>query len=129
MIFGIAFYNSLPGYIAAGMADCELKRSSNVLPAQGTQLTAPQPGGNRHGVIGFVQNRLVHNNLQQSLHLVLLRNMLFLFLRTSLAGAVRGVERNNVVFLGILQHRGNGFKILLHGAFFYSFPCSLSASA
>ena len=52
------------------MADCELKRSSNVLPAQGTQLTAPQPGGNRHGVIGFVQNRLVHHPFLFGIHLL-----------------------------------------------------------
>ena len=45
--------------------------------------------------------------------------MLFLFLRTSLADSVRGIERNDVIFLGVLQHRGNSFKVLLHGAFFY----------
>ena len=74
MIFCVTFYNSLPGHITAGVADCELIRPGNVLPAQGAQLTAPQPGGNRHCVIGFVQNRLVHNNFQQSLHFVLLRS-------------------------------------------------------
>ena len=99
------------------MADCELKRPGNVLPAQGAQLTAPQPGGNRHCVIGFVQNRFVHNDFQQSLHFVLLRNMLFLFLRKFLADTVRRVERNNVIFLVVLQHRGNGFKILLYSTF------------
>ena len=45
--------------------------------------------------------------------------MLFLFLRTSLADSVRRIERNDVIFLGVLQHRGNSFKVLLHGAFFY----------
>ena len=43
--------------------------------------------------------------------------MLFLFLHTSLADTVRGIERNNVIFLGVLQHRGNGFKILLYSTF------------
>ena len=117
VILGVTFYNSLPSHITTGVADCKFIGACYIFPAQGAQLATPQPGGNRHGVIGFVQNRFVHNNFQQSLHFVLLRNMLFLFLHTFLADTVRRVERNDVIFLGIFQHRRNRLQIFLHSRF------------
>ena len=43
--------------------------------------------------------------------------MLHLLLKMLLADTVRRIERNDVIFLGILQHRGNRFQIFLHSSF------------
>ena len=43
--------------------------------------------------------------------------MLRLLLKMLLADTVRRIERNDVIFLGILQHRGNCFEVFLHSSF------------
>ena len=46
-----------------------------------------------------------------------------------LADTVRWVERNDVVFLSILQHRGNCFEVLLHRSFLDAFSAPSGALA
>ena len=43
--------------------------------------------------------------------------MLHLLLKMLLADTVRRIEWNDVIFLGILQHRRNRFEVLLHRGF------------
>lgn len=43
--------------------------------------------------------------------------MLHLLLKMLFPNAVRRIKRNNVIFLGILQYRGNRLKVLLHRGF------------
>ena len=43
--------------------------------------------------------------------------MLHLLLKMLLADTVRRIKRNNVIFLGIFQHRGNCFEVLLYRCF------------
>ena len=43
--------------------------------------------------------------------------MLHFLLKMLLADTVRRIKRNNVIFLGILQYRGNCLKVLLHRGF------------
>ena len=43
--------------------------------------------------------------------------MLHLLFKMLFPSAVRRIKRNNVIFLGILQHRGNRFQIFLHSSF------------
>ena len=53
----------------------------------------------------------------QFTHFIFLRNMLRLLFKMLFPNAVRRVKRNDVIFLGILQYRGNRLKVLLHRGF------------
>ena len=116
MALGVAL-NNLPGCAAAGTADGQFTSTGYVPPLQGAQFSTPQSGRNCQGIIGAIQNRFVLNRPHQFTHFILLRDMLHLFLEMSFSDTVRRIERNDVVFLGIFQYRGNCFQIFLHSSF------------
>ena len=116
MAFGVAF-NNLPGCAAAGTADGHFTSTGYVPPLQGAQFPTPQTGRDCQCVVRPIQNRFVLNRPHQFTHFILLRNVLHFFLDMLLADTVRRVKRNDVIFLGIFQHRGNCFKVLLYRGF------------
>ena len=128
MTLGVAL-NNLPGCAAAGTADGQFTSTGYVPPLQSAQFTAPQSCRDCQRVVRPIQNRFVLNCPHQFTHFILLRNMLHLFLDMLLADTVRWVERNDVVFLSILQHRGNCFEVLLHRSFLDAFSAPSGALA
>ena len=68
-------------------------------------------------IIGPIQNRFVLNRPHQFTHFIFLRNMLHLLFKMLFPNTVRRIERNDVIFLGIFQHRGNRFEVFLHRCF------------
>ena len=116
MTLGVTL-NNLPGCAAAGTADGQFTSTGYVPPLQGAQFPTPQPCRDCQCVVRPIQNRFVLNRPHQFTHFILLRNMLHLFLKMLFPNAVRRIKRNNVIFLGILQHRGNRFQIFLHSSF------------
>ena len=55
--------------------------------------------------------------------------MLHLLFKMLFPNAVSRIERNNVIFLGILQYRGNCFEVLLHRSFLDAFSAPSRALA
>ena len=116
MALGVAL-NNLPGCAAAGTADGQFTSTGYVPPLQSTQFPTPQSGRDCQCVVRPIQNRFVLNCPHQFTHFIFLRNMLHLLLKMLLADTVRRIEWNDVIFLGILQYRGNCFQIFLHSSF------------
>ena len=114
---GVALYD-FPGCAAAGTADAQFTSTGYVTPLQGAQFTTPQPGCDGQRIVGPIQNRLIPYRLHQFSHFILLRNMLHLLFKMLFPNAVRRIERNDVIFLGIFQHRRNRFEVFLHRCFF-----------
>ena len=48
--------------------------------------------------------------------------MLHLLFKMLLPYTVRWIKRDDVILLGILQYRGNGFKVFLHRSLLDAFP-------
>ena len=104
MAFGVTLYD-FPGCTAAGTADGQFTSTGYVPPLQGAQFPTPQFGRDCQCVVRPIQNWSVLNRPHQFSHFILLRNMLHLLLKMFLADTVRRIEWNDVIFLGILQHR------------------------
>ena len=104
MALGVTL-NNLPGCAAAGTTDGQFTSTGYVPPLQGAQFPTPQTGCDGQGIIGAIQNRFVLNCPHQFTHFIFLRNMLHLLLKMLLADTVRRIEWNDVIFLGIFQHR------------------------
>ena len=128
MALGVAL-NNLPGCAATGTADGQFTSTGYVPPLQGAQFTTPQPGCDGQRIVSPIQNRLIPYRLHQFSHFILLRNMLHLLFKMLLANAVRRIKRNNVIFLGILQHRRNRFEVFLHRCFLDAISTTAGALA